>query len=157
MSSTLTELTQVYTFLHMLRFLNENLNSILKIVKLSSLLSSVANIQTALNDLPTLLPNLVTNVTEKRNGSDRIFTITYSNVLGIDFFYIYLKLLRNFKIKKLNPGDAPLIKIGNTSLSVNISEQTKGFSSNSIQLLIENVPSPIINVYDTKTNVRIIE
>jgi hypothetical protein len=43
--------------------------------------------------------------------------------------------------------------MGNTSLSTNITELTQGFSSNSIQFLIENVPSQIINLKDTNTNV----
>jgi hypothetical protein len=44
--------------------------------------------------------------------------------------------------------------MGNSSLLVNITEITQGFSANSIQLLIENVPSKIISKTDTQTNVR---
>ena len=44
--------------------------------------SSPANILKALNDLPTLAPNLVTNVSDSIVGNDRTITITYSVALG---------------------------------------------------------------------------
>ena len=41
----------------------------------------------------------------------------------------------------------------NTSLTVNIVEVTQGFSDTSVQLLIENVASNVINLFDTTANV----
>ena len=57
------------------------------------------------------------------------------------------------KCLKILKGDAPLIQVQNTSLTTNINEVTQGFSENYVQLLIEDVPSNVINLFDTTTNV----
>ncbi len=45
--------------------------------------STDADIKMALNDLPTLSPNLVQNVSIDDTGSDITINITYSSDLGI--------------------------------------------------------------------------
>ena len=61
------------------------------LVILSTSVTSATDLQTALNDLPTLSPNLVTNVTQRLSGNDKIFTIVFSAKLGL-----YYKLSKIF-------------------------------------------------------------
>lgn len=51
-------------------------------VILYSSTSSTTDVQAALNDLPTLYPNLVTNVNQTISGTDKTFIITFSSDLG---------------------------------------------------------------------------
>ena len=50
-------------------------------------------------------------------------------------------------------GDAPLIQMKNTSLTVSIAEVNKGFSATAVQLLIQNVPTNVISLFDTTARV----
>ena len=67
------------------------------------------------------------------SGADRIFTITFSPDIG----------------------DASLIQQSTaTNLGIQAVETTKGFSSGKVQLIIEDLPSNLINVNDTAANVN---
>lgn len=47
--------------------------------------SSATDIKLALNDLPSLSPNMVQDVTITKNGADKTITVTFSSDLGIKF------------------------------------------------------------------------
>ncbi len=61
----------------------------------------------------------------------------------------------NLQLKKqiFIKGDAPLIQMTNTSLTVSIAEVNKGFSATAVQLLIQNVPTNVISLFDTTARV----
>ena len=93
------------------------------------------DIRNALNDLPTLAPNLVTNVTvtSQPGDSDLVYLVTFSSDLG----------------------DVPLLQSDAPTL-VNVTEIAAGSTSRStIQLLIEDVPSSLINLDASIANVSV--
>jgi len=97
--------------------------------------STLDDIRNALNDLPTLAPNLVTNVTvtSQPGDSDLVYLVTFSSDLG----------------------DVPLLQSDAPTL-VNVTEIAAGSTSRStIQLLIEDVPSSLINLDASIANVSV--
>jgi len=85
--SNLMESTQArYSIflLYLKKVLKFYLNKINIIVILYSQSSTANDILTALNDLPTLSPNLVTNVNSTTIGNDRMIVVTYSAALGLN-------------------------------------------------------------------------
>jgi len=67
-------------------------------VILSTSTSTSFDIQTALNDLPTLSPNLITCVNVTINGNDKIFTVTFSAQIGLNLFYVLCNLINSNRI-----------------------------------------------------------
>ena len=92
--------------------------------------STVAQIQRALNDLPTLYPNLAT-VTESPSSSEfeRIILVQFSPKLG----------------------DVPDIEEKMGNVLFNVTELQIGSpSSSGFQFLIENQPTPLFSFSDTQ-------
>ena len=96
--------------------------------------ATALDVQKALNDLPTLSPNLVT-VTQSSSPDDitRIFLVQFSSSLG----------------------DVPLLEETLKNVEFTAEETIKGSPSGSkVQLMIQNKPTPLFDLRDTDLNVR---
>lgn len=99
-------------------------------------MSNPIEIQQALNDLPTLYPDLISdvNITVSENN-DTVYLITFSADLG----------------------DVPAIELqSGMNLTYDNMELVKGIpTGNRFQLIIEDAPTGLINPNDVATNVSI--
>lgn len=97
-------------------------------------------------------------MTSQQGDSDLVYLVTFSSDLGnVEYFFLFF-FFENDQNNALIIGDAPLIQPdANTSASfINVTEITAGSTSRStIQLLIEDVPSSLINLDASIANVSV--